>query len=126
MVSILTETMNAKVITEEGVYRTVCVELEIFGFAVASIMGSGLLDAQGITTVPTTQATNSLELGSTALPHDAACARAFKSDPFLSLVGSHWNSLLKASVTKWIHDVGVNGTISCHSFTHLYHRRSSC
>jgi hypothetical protein len=93
VVSILTETMNAKVITEEGVYRTVCVELEIFGFAVASIMGSGLLDAQGITTVPTTQASNSLEFGSSSLPHDAACARAFKSVPLSSppsLLDSHW------------------------------------
>jgi hypothetical protein len=175
--------MNAKVISEEGVYRTVCVELEIFGFAVASIMGSGLLDAQGITTVPTTTASaNTLELGaSTALPHDAACARAFKSvcppPPLLSLsllpllpllspsslpllpllspsslpplslfspssppplplfspsslpllssrslfssleltsvmfVVLLLRSLLKASVTKWIHDVGVNGTL---------------
>lgn len=70
--------MAAKVINEEGIYRTVSVELEIFGFSIASIMCSGLLDAQGITTVPTTQSTNSLELGSVALPHDAACARAFK------------------------------------------------
>jgi hypothetical protein len=76
--------MGAQVISEEGIYRTACVELEIFGFAVASIMGSGLLDAQGITAIPTAQATNSSELGSFAAPHDAACARAFKYPPSLS------------------------------------------
>jgi hypothetical protein len=75
--SALSEPLTTQVISVEGVYRTVCIEFEIFGFAVASIMGSSLLDAQGITTIPTVQTAGSLDPVS-YVSHDAACARAFK------------------------------------------------
>lgn len=60
---------------------------QIFGLAVASIMGSGMLDAQGLTTVSTVSTDtidNNKSVGeqmmgaAAAISHDAACARAFK------------------------------------------------
>lgn len=44
-------------------------------------MSSGLLDAQGITAIPTVQTSNNsstTEVGTVSLSNDAACARAFK------------------------------------------------
>ena len=56
----------------------------MFGLAVASIMGSSMLDAQGITSIAVSASgSKDLDLDqdevySSALSHDAACARAFK------------------------------------------------
>ena len=95
-VSVWSESLSEPHISEPGVYRNLCVELEIFGLAVAAIMTSGMLDAQGLTTSSVGSgvlgASESSNIASSA--HDAACARSF--------------SLLKALVAKWIHDVGVS------------------
>ena len=81
------------IISNEGAYRNICVELEVFGLAVQAMMASGLLDAQGLTT-PTVNAPkgdmgreNPLSALASSLSTDASCARAF--------------TLLKAEVTKW-------------------------
>lgn len=96
------DSLTEQVISEPGAYRCMCVELEVgimevwihryrftvahgqvFGLAVASIMGSGMLDAQGITSISTVSsaavgAGSEDDVGSSAISHDAACARAFK------------------------------------------------
>lgn len=102
-VSVWSESLKEPQICEPGVYRNLCVELEIFGLAVAAIMTSGLLDAQGLSVGGAQQATANLgDVGADAaasatvsvISNDASCARSF--------------NLLKALVAKWIHDVGVS------------------
>lgn len=75
------ESITSK-LCEPGMYKTVCVELELFGMCVASIMGSTLLDAQGLTVM-----SNS----------DASCSKTF--------------NILKAAIAKWINDVALQKNI---------------
>jgi DNA polymerase epsilon subunit 1 len=47
--SVWSEAQKEPVINQPGVYRTVCIELDIFGLAVCAIMSSNELDAEGLT-----------------------------------------------------------------------------
>ena len=48
------EALSEPVINSEGVYRDVCVELDLYGLAVCAIMSSGELDAEGLTALTMT------------------------------------------------------------------------
>jgi DNA polymerase epsilon subunit 1 len=96
--SVWSDSLNEPIISMPGAYRNICVELEVFGLAVQAIMASGLLDAQGLTTVSaSTQSdfsggdqSSAVAATASSLSNDASCARAF--------------ALLKAEVTRWSHE----------------------
>jgi len=81
------------VINSPGVYRSVCVEVEVYGLAVAGIMCSSLLDTFEVA-MKSSVSNDSDANDSPAQTHDTACINAF--------------NILKAVVTKWIHDVQFN------------------
>jgi DNA polymerase epsilon subunit 1 len=109
------------IINDPGVYRSVCVELDIFGLAVCAIMSAGLLDAEGLSAVSVARSNpgvgafgKGFEEGagaaastSASISSDASVARAF--------------NLLKAITTKWLDDVQQRGDpISDSIITALY------
>ena len=59
--AIWSESLVEPTINESGVYRSICVELDIFGLAVCSIVSSSELDAEGITTAFAVNATNNAD-----------------------------------------------------------------
>ena len=70
-------------INDSGVYRSVCVEMDVFGLAVCAIMNSGQLDAEGLTslTVSVADMTANSSGGKTAaaaLSADSSSARAYR------------------------------------------------
>lgn len=77
-------------INSPGVYRSVCVEVEVYGLAVAAIMCSSLLDTFEIGAHQSASSGGG-ENDAPAQTHDTACINAF--------------NILKAVVAKWIQDV---------------------
>ena len=51
---IWSDKLQEPVVNHPGAYRSVCVELDVYGLAVAAIMNSSLLDAEGLTGVAVT------------------------------------------------------------------------
>jgi hypothetical protein len=92
-----TEPIRIPQLSESGVYRSICVELEIFGLAVASIMSPSSLEAFGSAGAQANERSGSTIDGgnvvASSVSSDASCIRAFM--------------LLKAIVSKWIHNVGT-------------------
>ena len=69
------------IINDSGVYRSICVEIDIYGLAVCAIMSSGDLDAEGLTSLAvstTSDGKNKPDLTSGSQSSDASCARAFR------------------------------------------------
>jgi DNA polymerase epsilon subunit 1 len=96
-VNLWAEPIRIPQLSEAGVYRSICVELEIFGLAVASIMSPGSLEAFGSAGAQANERSNSTMDGgnvvASSVSSDVSCLRAFM--------------LLKALVSKWIHNVGT-------------------
>lgn len=88
------DTLTEPHVSQPGAYRSICVELEIYGLSVASIMGSGMLDLEGLTVAPSSRGDYTGTAGSSSISYDGACAKTF--------------SVLKAMVTRWIQKIHVN------------------
>jgi hypothetical protein len=95
--NVWSDILTESIIQESGVYRSACVELEVFGLVVGAIMGSSILDAEGITSVGSKVVGDEGPATASMISNDASCARAF--------------NLLKGLVTKWISDIGFNGDL---------------
>jgi DNA polymerase epsilon subunit 1 len=114
------DALGEEQINNPGAYRGVCVELDLYSLDVCAIMSSGLLDAQGITSLAVSSSgrdggaaadDNGDGLGAatytSAAFSDSSCARAF--------------NLLKSLVTKWVDDVRISGDVISDSIlTALY------
>ena len=122
---IWSDALKEPTVNHPGAYRSVCVELDVYGLAVAAIMNSALLDAEGLTGVSVTGGGGR---------HGAAAAAADAGDPsgVPGGAGNGYDSdgpvntfyasgaavssdasvarafnILKASVAKWIHETQV-------------------
>eukprot|EP01038_Epipyxis_sp_PR26KG_P011543 gene11543-15462_t len=94
--AIWSDPLTEPIINNPGVYRNVCVELDVYGLAVCSIMSSVLLDTT-LNTSSTNNADAAQEEGNTSNgatnnTTDSSCSRAF--------------NIFKSIVAKCIEDVG--------------------
>jgi DNA polymerase epsilon subunit 1 len=83
--------LSEPVINEPGVYKGVSVELDLYGLSICAILSSIALDSEGLISETTTGQSDS---ASSSYSSDTSCTRAF--------------NLLKAVVTKWMHDMEVS------------------
>lgn len=67
LLDIWSENLEEPIVNVPGVYRNVCVELDLFGLAVCAIMSSGELDAEGLTAVTMTS-TAAATVASSSVP----------------------------------------------------------